>query len=297
MQEKKFTAVVCAGGGAGKSTVTVNLGAATASRGLKTVLADMNMGMRTLDLYTGLEDRVLYTAADIMKGSASAQQVMLSCPGVDNLFLVPASQTKLISNFSDEELAAFRKALSGAADQVFIDTPPGIGEDLRRILRLADRVILICTPETASVRSADHLRSVVEEEGIRDILLVVSRYPVLPLPDPSRCEEIRELIPLPVAGVLPEEKEAVPVLGLRQYEKGSLCSIQIESIVRRLLGYEGPDAPISLFSAAARPPAEDDAGAAAGQEQNRAGKQSLMTRIRNRLSSDRAQVSGTRKEN
>ena len=52
-------------GGTGKTAVTANLGALLAKHGYKVALLDMDMGMRNLDLYLGLENRVVYNIIDL----------------------------------------------------------------------------------------------------------------------------------------------------------------------------------------------------------------------------------------
>ncbi|MBQ1907521.1 MAG: P-loop NTPase, partial [Firmicutes bacterium] len=58
-------------GGCGKSTFAVNLGYTLAAAGLDTLLVDFNIGLRNLDLYLGLQDRVLFISAITSPAHAS----------------------------------------------------------------------------------------------------------------------------------------------------------------------------------------------------------------------------------
>ena len=47
-------------GGCGKTTFAVNLGCVMAAQGKTTLLLDMKIGLRNLDIYTGLQDKVIF---------------------------------------------------------------------------------------------------------------------------------------------------------------------------------------------------------------------------------------------
>lgn len=55
-------------GGTGKTMFSVNLGALLAEKGYKTILLDMDMGLRNMDLYLGMENKVVYNIMDVMSG-------------------------------------------------------------------------------------------------------------------------------------------------------------------------------------------------------------------------------------
>lgn len=55
-------------GGTGKTMFVANMGILLAGRGYKTVLLDLDMGLRNLDLYMGLENNIVYNIMDVLSG-------------------------------------------------------------------------------------------------------------------------------------------------------------------------------------------------------------------------------------
>ena len=54
-----------------------NIGALLAMRGNRVVLVDTDMGLRNLDLYLGLENRVVYNTMDVLSGVCRIQQALV----------------------------------------------------------------------------------------------------------------------------------------------------------------------------------------------------------------------------
>ena len=64
----KVIVVASGKGGTGKTMFSVNLGATLAKMGRSVVMIDLDMGLRNLDLYFGLENNVVYDVHDVLTG-------------------------------------------------------------------------------------------------------------------------------------------------------------------------------------------------------------------------------------
>ena len=81
-------------GGVGKTTTTAALGAALARLNQKVAVVDFDVGLRNLDLVMGAERRVVYDLINVAQGDAKLNQALIRDKRVENLFLLPASQTR-----------------------------------------------------------------------------------------------------------------------------------------------------------------------------------------------------------
>ena len=81
-------------GGVGKNTSTAALGAALAHLGDKVVVIDFDVGLRNLDLVMGAERRVVFDLINVIHDVAKLPQALIRDKRLENLFLLPASQTR-----------------------------------------------------------------------------------------------------------------------------------------------------------------------------------------------------------
>ena len=90
----KVLVVTSGKGGVGKTTSTAALGAALAQMGEKVVVVDFDVGLRNLDLVMGAERRVVFDLINVVQGVAKLSQALIRDKRLENLWLLPASQTR-----------------------------------------------------------------------------------------------------------------------------------------------------------------------------------------------------------
>ena len=165
-------------GGTGKTMFTVNLGSALAMKGKRVMLIDMDMGLRNMDIYLGMENRVVYNLMDVMSGICRIKKAMLKVSGFDTLYFMAASPRRDDRDITPLHMEILCSKLKRYFDYIIIDCPAGIGDAFDVALAPADKVIIVTEPEVASLRDADVTERYLQEKGKTDISFVVNKVKV-----------------------------------------------------------------------------------------------------------------------
>ena len=212
----KVLVVTSGKGGVGKTTSTAALGAALAERGESVVVVDFDVGLRNLDLVMGAERRVVYDLINVVQGDAKLSQALIRDKRLDNLSLLPASQTRDKDALTSEGVARVMVDLRDRFDWVICDSPAGIERGATLAMRHADIAIVVTNPEVSSVRDSDRIIGLLDskteraERGERmEKHLLLTRY------DPARAErgemlnveDVLEILSIPLLGIIPESRE------------------------------------------------------------------------------------------
>src|SRR5512136_2668030 len=127
-------------GGVGKTTTTANLAVALASNGKKVVCIDADIGLRNLDVVLGLENRIVYDLVDIVEGRCRLRQAMIRDKHLNELYLIPAAQTRDKSAVSPSDMVRLCDELRPDYDYIMVDSPAGIERGFRNAIAPADIV-------------------------------------------------------------------------------------------------------------------------------------------------------------
>jgi septum site-determining protein MinD len=236
-------------GGVGKTTTAAAFSMGLAKRGYRTAVIDFDVGLRNLDLIMGCERRVVYDFVNVINGEANLNQALIRDKRSDNLYVLPASQTRDKEALTRDGVQGVLEELAKTFDYIVCDSPAGIERGATMAMYFADDAVVVTNPEVSSVRDSDRMLGILasksrraesNEEPIREYLLL-TRY------SPERVEkgemlsvkDVQDILSLDLIGVIPESmavlnasNSGVPVILDEQSEAGQAYT----DMVGRYLG-------------------------------------------------------------
>jgi septum site-determining protein MinD len=197
-------------GGVGKTTTTANLGTALAQLGHSVVLIDADIGLRNLDVVMGLENRIVYHVVDAIKGKCTVQKALIKDRRLDNLWLLPASQTDDKDAVTPEDMRSLVFELKTQYDFVIIDCPAGIEQGFKNAIAGADEALVVATPEVSSIRDADRVVGLLAQADVPARLIVNRISPQLVKKgDMLSQSDVIEILALEMVGAIPLDDQVI----------------------------------------------------------------------------------------
>ena len=246
----KVIVVTSGKGGVGKTTSSAAISAGLAMRGHKTVVIDFDVGLRNLDMIMGCERRVVFDFINVIQGDAKLKQALIKDRRLENLSILPTSQTRDKDALTQEGVKAVLDELREDFDYIICDSPAGIERGAHLAMYYADEAIVVTNPEVSSVRDSDRVlgllnsKSALAEKGDGSAVkaqLLLTRF------DPARSargemmsvEDVLEILAIPLLGIIPESSsvlkasnEGMPVA----LDEKSAAGRAYQDAVGRLLG-------------------------------------------------------------
>lgn len=241
-------------GGVGKTTSSASFSSGLAMRGHKTAVLDFDVGLRNLDLIMGCERRVVYDLVNVISGEATLNQALIKDKHCDNLFILPASQTRDKDALTEEGVErVLNDLIKMDFEFIVCDSPAGIERGAVMALTFADEAIVVTNPEVSSVRDSDRILGIIQAkskraqaggEPVKEHLLI-TRY------SPKRVEagemlsytDVQEILRIPLIGVIPESEAVLHASNQGNpaiHMKGSDVSDAYEDVISRFLGKDVP---------------------------------------------------------
>ena len=250
----RIVVVTSGKGGVGKTTTSASFSSGLAMRGHKTVVIDFDVGLRNLDLIMGCERRVVYDFVNVIQGEASLKQALIRDKQLENLYILPASQTRDKDALTKEGVEKTLNDLKAMGfEYIVCDSPAGIETGALMASYFADDAIVVTNPEVSSVRDSDRIlgilsskshRAIHSDEPIKEYLLL-TRYNPKRVADGEMLslKDIEDILRIKLLGVIPESEivlqasnQGVPAIHMRDSD----VSLAYQDVVARYLGEETP---------------------------------------------------------
>jgi septum site-determining protein MinD len=224
-----------------------------AQRGRRTAVIDFDVGLRNLDLVMGCERRVVFDFVNVIQGEARLNQALIKDKRNENLFILPASQTRDKESLTKEAVGKVLEKLSVDFEYIICDSPAGIEMGATMAMYYADDAFVVTNPEVSSVRDSDRMigilssksrRAELNMEPIREFLLLTRYSPErVQRGEMLSVEDVQDILSLDLIGVIPDSQavlnasnSGMPVIMDTESNAGQAYS----DVVARYLGEQLP---------------------------------------------------------
>src|SRR5580693_1632928 len=192
----KVLVVTSGKGGVGKTTSTAALGAALAQMGR----------------------RVVFDLINVVQGVAKLPQAMIRDKRLENLWLLPASQTRDKDALTEEGVGRVIAEMRNNFDYILCDSPAGIERGAMLAMRYADEAVIVTNPEVSSVRDSDRIIGMLDSKTVKaENGEQVTKHVLITRYDPARAargemigiDDILEILATPLLGIIPESQDVL----------------------------------------------------------------------------------------
>ncbi len=195
-------------GGVGKSFVSANLAGALTSLGKKVLVADGDLGMRSMDILLGCESASLFDIKDVIVGACPVEKAIIKAERKGFPDFIPAPQTYDGSRLDPERTHALFTYLKSIYDYVLIDSSAEYSPYYSLLASCADTAVIVTAHQSTAVRAAEKTASLLAKEGLKEQYLVINMF--------RKKEAEKGLLPDPAYIIL---HSAVPLLGIVPWDK------------------------------------------------------------------------------
>jgi septum site-determining protein MinD len=198
----KLLTIISGKGGVGKTTSAINLGAALNSFGKEVIVVDANLTTPNVGLHLGAPI-VPVNLNHVLLGKAKIGDAVYEHESGTKI--IPSSlSVKELRRLNHKKLRDVGRSLRKMADFVIFDAAAGLGEEAVSSMEAADALVLVTNPEIPAVTDALKTAKLAEEMGKEIMGVIVTRSRGLKSEMP--LSNIKEMLDLPILGVVPEER-------------------------------------------------------------------------------------------
>ncbi len=238
-------------GGVGKSTVSANLAFAFARMGMRTMLVDLDLSNRSLDLFLGCEDSVIYDLGDLLSGRATLDDTVLASQKTKNLFFLPgifnlaALEEEYRPTVSRLEEIFCEAEQLYSLDLIIVDTSGSADDSARLAYPLCHTAVIVTNQTEVSIRAAESTGYTLAREERKDMWMVINNFETdLKKGTKTTVKEIIDRTRLSIIGIVPRDEQLISSQesGKLVYEakRSSNMTAAFDNIAARISGRHVP---------------------------------------------------------
>ena len=202
-------AITSGKGGTGKTSICAGLAGCLAAEGCRVLCIDTDVGLRNLDISLGMSELATISFTDVLSGRYSLSEATAH-PEIPGLYLLTAPVADRPETVRFQDFAALLETVREHFDFCLIDSPAGIGDGFHFSTLYADRILVIATPDPASMRDASGTADQLRLMGKNDLKLVVNRVtPSIFRSLDWTVDDMMDEIGLSLLGIVPEDERVV----------------------------------------------------------------------------------------
>jgi len=210
----RFFVITSGKGGVGKTTTSINLGAAIKYFDEDVLIIDGNLTTPNIGLHLGSPE-VPINLNHVINGKADPHEAVYEHES--GIKIIPSSlsikELKNIDNNS-RNLKSFKKDFAQLADNIIIDSAAGLGKETSSAIALADEIIIVTNPEMPAI--TDALKTVKLAEQMKKPVMGVIVTKVKNNSIEMSPETVKEMLEIPILGMVPEDISVSDSLNKKQ---------------------------------------------------------------------------------
>lgn len=243
----KLITITSGKGGVGKTTTAINLGAALNAFGKEVIILDANLTTPNVGLHLGAPI-VPISLNHVLSGKAKIADAIYEHESGTKI--IPSSlSVRELRRLNHGKLKEVGKKLRKMADYIIYDSAAGLGEEAIASMESADDIVIVTNPEIPAVTDALKASKLIEQLGKTVKGVIVTR--VRGVKSEMPIANIRDMLELPIIGVIPEDKNMQSALVLKDAivhtHPKSRASRSYRLIAARIMGNNNYKEKVGIF--------------------------------------------------
>lgn len=202
----KIIAVTSGKGGTGKSSICSELGFALAKQGHRTLIIELDFGLRCLDIMLGVKNDIKYDLGNVLKGECDIYQATTQVKIATNLSIVCAPEDPF-ARVDAETIKNICQEMRKYYEYIIVDTSAGTNASVFDVVEQSDLILINTTPDPVCVRDARTMSDEFYKRGNKKQRLIINKVN----PDLFKADlvvdldEIIDTVGVQLIGVIPDD--------------------------------------------------------------------------------------------